>query len=107
MFLNFSIKRISTMTTLRRVYDEDAKTVGSLKRILRDDHRVVAASSALQASENAPIMPQLLEAALQEGISPPPRTESEETSEAISKRAESEERLSVRTWPTNSASWAR
>lgn len=94
------------MTTPQRDCDNDVVAASNPERILRDGCRLVAASSSLQAISNAPITAQSLETTLQEVTPAPLSAESGDTLDTIPAQAESEERLTLRTRPTNIASSA-
>lgn len=78
------------MKSSRHERDEDVTVVSDPERILRDNHRLAAASSTATLVRNRLIAAQALEAASEEVAAPTPRADGEDTLDGLSDRPISE-----------------
>lgn len=90
------------MESNRLERDENVTVVTGLKRILREDRRITAASRTAAVIGNPPIEPQTLDAALEEVVAPIQRAEVKDTFAGLTDRPGSEEGHNLRLRPSQS-----
>lgn len=92
------------MTSLRRECNYDVIVASNPECLLRYGRRIGVALSATQEIQNSPVASKLLETALQEVATPPPRAQGEDTFGVVEYRSASEARPVLRSQPTQSVS---